>query len=180
MKALLLYATSQGQTRRIMHHLAARLESQGNEVALVEARAGTELEIADFDACILAASVHAGRYQPALVATAKQHAQALSARPGLFLSVSLTAAGNDPEDWTELDRLAQGFLAETGWVGPRVAHVAGALRFSEYGFFEYWAMLWISRRKNREVSGKEDVEFTDWGALDALLDEWSAAVCAGR
>jgi menaquinone-dependent protoporphyrinogen oxidase len=180
MKALLLYATTQGQTRKIMQHLAARLESQGNEVALVEAKSRSELEIADFDVCILAASVHAGRYQDPLVATVKQHAQALSARPGLFLSVSLTAAGNDPEDRAELDRLARGFLAETGWRGPQVAHVAGALRFSEYGFFEYWAMRWIARRKDRTVSGKEDIEFTDWDALDGLLDHWSAAACAGR
>jgi menaquinone-dependent protoporphyrinogen oxidase len=180
MKLLLLYASTQGQTRKIMRHIADRLEGEGNVVLLVEAGSDPEPDVAGVDACILAASLHAGRYQTALVATAKQHAQALSARPRMFLSVSLTAAGNDPEDWAELDRLAQRFLAETGWVGPRVAHVAGALRFSEYGFFEYWAMLWISRRKNREVSGKEDVEFTDWGALDALLDEWSAAVCAGR
>jgi menaquinone-dependent protoporphyrinogen oxidase len=180
MKLLLLYATSQGQTRKIMQHIADRLESMGHVVSLVDASGNLEPGMADIDACIVAGSVHAGHYQKPLAAVAKRQAAALSARPGLFVSVSLTAAGNDPEERSELDRVARNFLADTGWEGARVAHVAGALRFSEYGFFEYWAMLWISRRKDRTISGKEDIELTDWQALDALIDEWLETACVGR
>jgi menaquinone-dependent protoporphyrinogen oxidase len=184
MKILLLYGSSQGQTEKIMQHLSQRLSSAGHQPALVKAGADTVPDIVSFDACILAASVHVGQFQKVLVETAREQASALSARPGLFLCVSLTAAGNDPAEQAELERQVSAFLDHTGWTGPRVAHVAGALRFSQYGFFEYWAMRWIARRKQKqtgefagiEVTGKEDIEFTDWEKLNALVDDWLASV----
>lgn len=182
MKLLLLYATSQGQTGRIMQHTAERLERAGHAVTLLQAGIDRMPDIADFDACILAASMHAGQYQAALRHAVQAQAGTLSARPGLFLSVSLTAAGHDAQEHAELAQRVQAFLDETGWQGPQVAHVAGALRFSEYGFFEYWAMRWIARRRQQQdpafadldVSGREDIEFTDWAALDMRVDAWMA------
>ena len=174
MKLLLLYATTQGQTRKIMRHIADRLVAQGHSVELVPADQAADqagaLEPSRFDAAILAGSIHAGQYQTELLQAAHALSPALNRLPGLFLTVSLTAAGDDPAEQAELDRLARGFLNDTGWQTPQIAQVAGALRFSAYGFFEYWAMLWISRQKNRTLTGKEDIEFTDWPALDTLTD----------
>lgn len=172
MKILMLYATSQGQTRKIMRHLAERFAKAGHSVELLPAAEDEGLDPLRFDAAILAGSIHAGRYQPALIDAARRHAPALSQRPGLFVSVSLTAAGDDPDDRKELARLVDAFMAETGWQGAESAHVPGAIRFTEYNFFEYWAMLWISRYKGADFTGKEDIEFTDWAALDALADAW--------
>ncbi len=190
MKILLLYGTTQGQTRKIMRHIADRLAAQNHSVELVPADQATGLgtdrttdrtsdRTADrtggldptrFDAAILAGSLHAGRYQSELLKVTHAMAPALNRLPGLFLSVSLTAAGDEPAERAELERLARGFLTDTGWDALQIAQVAGALRFSAYGFFEYWAMLWISRQKNRTLTGREDIEFTDWPALDALTD----------
>lgn len=184
MNLLLLYATTQGQTRKIMRHIADRLVAQGHTVELVAAQGAApaaDLDPARFDAAILAGSIHAGQYQTALLQAAHGLAPALNRIPGLFLTVSLTAAGDDPAERAELDRLARGFLNDSGWRDPQVAQVAGALRFSAYGFFEYWAMRWIARHRGQQVSGKEDVEFTDWPALDALVDSFvTRAETAGR
>lgn len=180
MKVLLLYATTQGQTRKVMRHVADRLIAGGHSVELVPADQDEGLDPARFDAAILAGSIHAGQYQTALIQSAHRHAAALNRLPGLFLTVSLTAAGDDPAERAELDRLARGFLTDTGWQAPQIAQVAGALRFSAYGFFEYWAMLWISRRQNRTLTGREDIEFTDWPALDALVEGFLARITAGN
>ena len=174
MKVLLLYATTQGQTRKIARHIADRLAARQHSVELVPASEDEGLDPGRFDAAILAGSIHAGQYQTALLQSAHRHAAGLNRLPGLFVTVSLTAAGDDPAERAELDRLARGFLTDTGWQNPQIAQVAGALRFSAYGFFEYWAMLWISRRKNRTVTGREDIEFTDWAALDALVEGFMA------
>lgn len=190
MRFLLLFASTQGQTARIMAHVADRLRLRGHDVTLLQAQelatkkpaetGPAETGLEGFDAVILAGSVHAGRYQTELLQAAHGlvhgAAPGLNALPGLFLSVSLTAAGDDPAEHAELDRLAQGFLSDTGWKGARIAQVAGALRFSAYGFFEYWAMRWIARQRGRPVTGKEDIELTDWQALDATLEGFLAAV----
>jgi menaquinone-dependent protoporphyrinogen oxidase len=179
MKFLLLYATTEGQTRKVFRHLADRLVGAGHSVELLDGADAEGLDPTRFDAAILGGSLHAGRYQPALLAAAHGQAAALSALPGLFVSVSLTAAADDPGERAELDRLAAGFLSDAGWQGAQVLHVAGALRFGAYGFFEYWAMRWIARHRGMAVEGRETIELTDWAALDSAVDAFAVRVAAG-
>ena len=61
-----------------------------------------------------------------------------------MLSVSLSAAGTDAEDWAGIHKCVAQFEADTGWIPGRVEHVAGAFRFSEYDFFRAWAMRRIA------------------------------------
>lgn len=171
MKVLIVYATTEGQTRKIARHAADHLAGQGHTVELLAAGEAGDLTLARFDAAVLAGSLHAGAFQKALRGFVGTHAQGLSAMPVLFLAVSLTAAGDDPEERAELERCVARFGEETGWRPGQVAHVAGALRFSEYDFFRYWAMRWIARHRDERVSGKEDVEYTDWAALERTLDD---------
>jgi menaquinone-dependent protoporphyrinogen oxidase len=171
-KILIVYATTEGQTRKIARHGADHLVAQGHSAEVLAAAEAEGLAPDHFDAVVLAGSLHAGQFQKALRGYAGAHAQALNARPSLFLAVSLTAAGHDTDERAELDACVKRFCDETGWRPGRIAHVAGALLFSEYDFFRYWAMRWIARSRGEQVTGKEDVEFTDWPALDRTLDDW--------
>ena len=174
MKLLMLYATTDGQTRRIARHVADRLADLGHGVELIAAAEAGDLDPGRFDRVILAGSLHAGGYQPVLADWAAARAPALNARPGLFLAVSLSAAGDDPEDWAGLNACLAAFLARTGWTPGRVLHVAGAFRFSAYGFFRSWAMTRIAAAKDPSVHPDADREYTDWARLDRDLDLWLA------
>ncbi len=174
MRVLIVYATTEGQTRRIARFAADHLGAARHSVELLHAADGDDLDPARFDTAILAGSVHAGVYQEELTSFARDHAAAFGAMRTLFLSVSLSAAGTHPEDWRGLDAAVERFCNETGWTPGRIAHVAGALRFSEYSFFRYWAMRWIAQHRDESVQGGSDVEYTDWDALRTLLDEWAA------
>lgn len=175
MKILVLYATTDGQTRKIARHVADGLADKGHGVELLEARDGEGLELARFDRAILAGSLHAGGYQAALASFARSHAAALNDMPTLFLAVSLSAAGDDAEDWAGLRKCLDEFHSETGWTPTRSAHVAGAFRFSEYGFFRAWVMKRIAAQKDASVDPHQDREYTDWAALDAEVAGWLAA-----
>ena len=175
MKILVLYATTDGQTRKIARHVADGLADKGHGVELLEARDGEGLELARFDRAILAGSLHAGGYQAALASFARSHAAALNAMPTLFLAVSLSAAGDDAEDWAGLRKCLDEFHSETGWTPTHSAHVAGAFRFSEYGFFRAWVMKRIAAQKDASVDPHQDREYTDWAALDAEVAGWLAA-----
>ncbi len=175
MRVLIVYATTEGQTRKIARAAADHLGAGGHNVELLHAADGDDLDLARFDGAVLAGSVHAGSFQEDLRDFARDHAAALGDLRTLFVAVSLSAAGNHPEDWVGLEAAVTRFCAETGWTPGRVAHVAGALRFSEYSFFRYWAMRWIAQHRDESVEGGADVEYTDWDALRALLDEWAAA-----
>ncbi|MGC9370726.1 MAG: flavodoxin domain-containing protein [Paracoccaceae bacterium] len=174
MKTAIIYATTEGQTRKIARFCADRLADAGDSVELIQAEDASDIDLSRFDGAILAASVHIMRYQKEMVEFATAQADALNGLRTLFLSVSLAAAGDDPEDWEGLGKCVAEFSAKTGWTPGQVEHVAGAFKFSEYDFFRSWAMRWIAAQKGQEVSPGEDREYTDWAALGATLDAWRA------
>lgn len=174
MKILICYATTEGQTRKICRFCADRLIAAGHSVELLPATEAEGLDLAQFDAAILAGSVHLGKLQPELADFATTQAQALNRMPTLLLQVSLAAAGTDPEDRADLDRIAALFCDAAGWRPGALHHVAGAFRFTRYDFFKSWAMRYIAAQKGQTVDPQADREYTDWAALEALLLGWPA------
>lgn len=172
MNILICYATTEGQTRKICRFCADQLFALGHSVELLNAADAGDLELAGFDAAILAGSVHGGRIQPALAEVAKAHAAALNGLPTLYLQVSLSAAGTDPQEHADLDRIADEFCAAAAWSPGAVHHIAGAFRFAQYDFFKSWAMRYIAAQKEQEVDPHADLEYTDWPALSALMQNW--------
>ncbi len=177
MKVLIVYASTEGQTRKIARFVADRLADAGQSVELMRAEDAEGLDVARFDGAILAGSIHVGAFQKSLVTFAKCHADALSRIPTLFLGVSLAAAGDDPDDWRGLEACVAKFTAEAAWTPGQVEHVAGAFRFGEYDFFRSWAMRWIARSKGEaEPAAGNDREYTDWARLGTTLDSWVASL----
>jgi len=173
MYLLIAYATTDGQTRKIARFVADRLAAGGHAVELLRVDDAEGLDLARFDGGILAGSLHAGSYQKALRSFVTGAMPALGSIPTLFLAVSLSAAGKDPEDWAGLRKCLADFQIETGWTPGRIEHVAGAFRFSEYDFFRAWAMRRIADQKGETVSPGQDKEYTDWAELGRALDDWT-------
>ena len=179
MHVAIIFASTEGQTRKIAQFVQATLVGLGAHTTLVSADAATGMDFTPFEGVITAASIHAGRYQPEFLAFAKAHAEDLKARPTLFLSVSLAAAGDAYEDWADLDRIVERMTDETGFRPKRVEQVAGAFRFEHYGFVKYWAVRWIEAKKDPEAVPGEDKEYTDWDAVAAKVGDWTAGLSAG-
>jgi menaquinone-dependent protoporphyrinogen oxidase len=178
MKILIAYATTDGQTRKIARFAADRLAGQGHAVELLNVEDAEGLDLTRFDGAILAGSLHVGGYQKALREFVTNSRDELAAMPTLFLAVSLSAAGSDPEDWKGLQDCLVAFEDETGWTPGRTEHVAGAFRFTEYDFFRAWAMRRIADQKGQKVEPGKDREYTDWPALIVVLDGWLSAIKA--
>ena len=173
MKLLIAYATTDGQTRKIARFAADWLVDAGHTVELLNVDDCEGLVLTRFDRAVLAGSLHAGGFQKALVGFAKT--PELVALRCLFLPVSLSAAGEDAEDWAGLRACVATFLAETGLQPERIEHVAGAFRFAEYDFFRAWAMRRIAAQKGEVVDPHGAKEYTDWARLRAVLVDWVAA-----
>lgn len=175
MKILVVYATTDGQTRKIARFCADRIADQGHAVELLDASDAEGLVLGRFDGAILAGSLHVGGFQKTLAGFVRASVSDLNHMRSLFLPVSLSAAGDDPEDWKGLQDCVAKFLAETGWSPGQIAHVAGAFRFTEYDFFRSWAMKRIAAQKGEAVDPHADKEYTDWAALGRMIDGWLAA-----
>ena len=179
MRVLIVFGTTEGQTEKIAAFVADRLLAQGHDAVLV--KAGVDAVSPDpkeFDAVLVAASLHAGRYQPAVIDFVRQHRAAIGARRNALLSVSLAAAGHDAEDRTGLEKCVVAFMGEGGWRPDRIHHAAGAFRYTEYDFFKRWAMKYIAYRKGAPTDTSRDYELTDWEDLARFADSFlSSALC---
>jgi menaquinone-dependent protoporphyrinogen oxidase len=172
MPILILYATTEGQTRKIARRAAAHLTAGGQSVELLPAAEIAQIDPRLYDRAILMASVHAGRYQRDFTDAILRNAEALARLPNAFVSVSLSAASDDPEDHEAIAECVRKMEAETGWRPGRVEHVAGAFRFTQYDFLKSWAMRWIAARKDPKADPRTDTEYTNWDALYLFLDDF--------
>jgi len=172
-KLLVLYGTTDGQTAKIARFLATELRTFGVPTDVVEA--GTaDPDPRDYAGVIVAASVHMGGYQPGVVRWTKAHAKALRGKPSAFLSVCLGVLQQDLAVQRDLVGIINRFEARTGWKPPRVKLVAGALKYTRYG----WLKRMVMRRMAGKAGGSTDVsrdhEYTDWADLREFAEAFWA------
>ncbi len=108
MKFLVIYATTEGQTRKIVEFVAGQLKNLSHEVELLDsARRLLDLEIFAYDAVIIAGSVHQRKHQESIANFAIAHRGQLEKLPVLLISVSLSIAfdGGDDEAQKYVDML---------------------------------------------------------------------------
>jgi menaquinone-dependent protoporphyrinogen oxidase len=181
MKLLMVYGTSEGQTQKISRFLADCLAKRGHQTSVVNAIEPSQgADPRDFDGVIIAGSVHAGRYQSAIIHYLREHLAAIDARPNAFLSVSLAAAGDDEEDVEGLKKCVADFTHETGWTPHCIHHVAGAFRYTAYDFLKRWAMKYIAYRKGGPTDTSRDYELTDWDDLTRFVDSFVKSLADPR
>lgn len=167
MKFLIVYGTTEGQTRKIVQAIVKQLENRGHEAKAFDSdRRMADLEITTFDAAILAGSVHEQRHQETFTNFVIAHRQQLRELPTLLISVSLSIAFKDGR--SEAQRYVDNFQAYTEFNPKRVSLVAGALRYKEYDYFMSQIIEHVVLGDREQI--REDREFTDWTALESDVD----------
>ena len=96
--------------------------------------------------------------------------------PAAFLSVSLSAARRDEPARREVRKAIARFVEQTDWTPGSVLPVAGALRYTRYGFFTRLLMLFISKMVGGDTDTSRDYEYTDWNALTEFAQRFARMV----
>ena len=182
-RVLIAYATSEGQTSRIVTSLAEELRQCGDDVHLIElAGGGQSIDTSPVDTVIVAASVHAGKHQDNAIEFVKSHLGDLSNKRTAFLSISLSAAANEEAGRSRAIEQLHAFLRDTGWSPDYSETIAGAFHFTR--FSRLWQ--WIIRASERLFSGElrrqgwpsmtVDKEYTDWAAVRTFAHRFSESI----
>lgn len=175
MKLLIVYGTTEGHTRKICEFLRDKAQELGHKVSIVDST-DAELHPKGFEAAIIGASVHTNKYQSSIKHYVQKHAEHLNTLPSIFMSVSLTAAHDEPESWEELNRITQEFLNETGWNPTFIEQVAGALRYTKYNFFKKFIMRMIAQKTGDSTDTSKDHEYTDWDQVERMITRLERAI----
>jgi len=163
-RILIAYGTRHGQTKRIVDEMTSALEAAGHNVARCNLRRAEPDPLHAYDGVLVAASVHVGGYEREVRRWVREHVAEIDAMPNAFVSVSLSAANNDPQSVAETDAVVQKFCDGTGWHPDRVTRFAGALVYSKYNWLLKRIMRNIVRKQEqgRYTDMTRDYNFTDF------------------
>lgn len=174
MKLLVLYGTTEGQTRKIARYIESEAEKLGWAASVCNLTEEAP-NLQGCDAVIIASSIHMGRYQTAVADYAIRNAPVLTKMPSAFVSVSLTAAGNDEESWKELHELTEHFLKHCAWTPTQTLQVAGALKYTQYDWLRKQLMRMIAKSAGGSVETTHDHEYTNWDELKMFVKDFLPA-----
>jgi menaquinone-dependent protoporphyrinogen oxidase len=166
---LIVYATTDGHTRRIGERLQQRLQSGGRPVVLKHLPDCTADDVAAAGAIVIGASIRYGKHKPEVAAFIARHLVALQARPSAFFSVNVVAR-KPGKDVPEGNPYLQKFLRSIAWRPQHLAVFAGRLDYPSLGTLDRTMIRFIMWMTKGPTDPKGVYEFTDWVRVDAFGD----------
>ncbi|WP_318567234.1 flavodoxin domain-containing protein [Salinigranum marinum] len=174
---LTVFGTGEGQTEKIADSITEEFRARGHEATTVNvAEIDSELDLDEFDAVLIGASVHYGRQQKSVRKWVKMNRDVLVRTPNGFFQVSGASGAKNDEGLAEATGYLDKFIDDTNWQPDRIALFGGALRFSEYGFLKRALLKFIVRNQEFETDESGDAELTDWESVVSFAGEFAAFV----
>lgn len=169
MKILIVYGTTEGQTRKIARYMEEHLQTQGHQVMVSDAADDPPAPIG-YDAVILGGSLHMMKHQASLAHYAQKYSEALNRVPSAFFSVSLGVVTGEEGALKEARRIADEFVHQSAWSPEIIELIGGALKYTEYDYFKRYMMKMISKKAGGDTDTSHDHEYTDWNAVAAFCN----------
>ncbi len=164
---LILYSTTDGHTLKICRHLQQVIERQSHRVTMKSVDEEPGVDIAPYDKVVVGARIRYGKHTPQVFEFARSHRQALDARPNAFFTVNVVA--RKPEkDSPDTNPYMRKFLARSVWRPKLLGVFAGRIDYKRYGFWDRQVIRFIMWITKGPTAPDTDVEFTDWGQVDAF------------
>ncbi|MDX1345631.1 MAG: flavodoxin domain-containing protein [Sedimenticolaceae bacterium] len=178
MRILIAYASLEGQSEKIAHRIGETLEHSGAEPLYVNTREHPEAPWPrDCNGLIAGGPLHREHHPQELGQWLENHRSDWAELPTAFFSVSLSAASDRQQDLDDAQRVMQEFLDEIGMDPDMTATIAGALKYSRYGFFKKRIMRNIVKKSGgKELDMSRDYEYTDWNQVDRFATEFLASI----
>lgn len=172
MKILIVYATSEGQTRKIARFMEEVLQAENHKVVIADA---TEEPPSpeNFDAVLIGSSIHIQKYHSSIKDYIMKNLDELNQKHSAFFSVSMAIASNIEEEHEEVKKVALGFMEKTGWKPHKISHMAGALKYTQYDYFKKLIMRMIAKKEGGSTDTTKDHEYTDWDAVRSFAQDFA-------
>jgi menaquinone-dependent protoporphyrinogen oxidase len=176
-KFLIVYASKQGQTQKIALSISEHLKIHGCRSETFNIKdLPKNLELEDYNAIIIGASVHASGYSRKLYKWLKTNAKILSLKPTAFYSVCLGILQNEHKVSRAEQKIMEDLFKKTHWSPESSTIFAGALTYSKYNWLIKRVMRNIARKAGFETDMSKDYEYTDWNAVKHFTDRFSSIV----
>ncbi|MFA7061089.1 MAG: menaquinone-dependent protoporphyrinogen IX dehydrogenase [Pedobacter sp.] len=164
-KILIIYSTTDGQTKKISIRLQKVIEQQGHKVTLCSITECSSLDLRSFDKIVFGASIRYGKHSPLVTDFINRNKELLDSKPNAFFSVNVVA--RKPEkSRPEANPYLQKFLRRISWSPKELAVFAGRIDYPSYRFFDRLMIRLIMWMTKGPTDPKAVVEFTDWQQVE--------------
>ncbi len=172
-KLLILYATKQGQAKKIADVICSQLQMDGHDCEMFNIESlPISFSLSDYDAVIIGASVHVKSYSSILRKWISKNILELRKKPTAFYSVCLGVVQNNPEVDKDLKNILFTFFDATSWTPSIYTIFAGALPYSKYNWFMKRIMRSIAKKAGVKTDINRDYEYTNWDDVKNFAQEF--------
>ena len=166
-KFLILYASTDGHTKKICNRLQQVIELLGHQVTLVSIDDESQVDLQAFDKIVIGASIRYGKHSPKITDFINRNKQLLDSKPNAFFSVNIVARKpekNQPDTNPYMCK----FLKKITWHPKELAVFAGKLEYPKYSFFDRTMIRLIMFITKGPTDPKAVIEFTDWQQVESF------------
>ena len=173
MSALLLYCSTDGQTKKIMTQIANELRQQGCECDVRDLTSVQQsLNLSAYNKVLVGASIRYGYFNKALDKFITRHLTQLNNMPSAFFGVNLTARKVE-KSTPETNSYIRKFLDKTPWKPTLTGVFAGALFYPRYKWIDRVMIQLIMRMTTGETDPTKEIEYTDWSKVSEFATHFT-------
>lgn len=163
---LLIYASVDGQTKKISNFLSEQLEQEGKKMVLYDVDE-FDGKLENFDKIIIGSSIRYGVHHKSLIEFINVNKHKLDLRKTAFFSVNLVA--RKPEkNQANTNPYVIKFFKEITWRPTIVEVFAGKLDYKKYPFFDRIMIQFIMWITKGPTDKNTKIEYTDWDRVKAF------------
>lgn len=167
-KTLLLYASQDGQTLKIMQFIEHCLRD--TKACELKDLYKDDIDLKAYDQVVIGGAVRYGHLNKKLYQFIERNANTLTNMPNAFFCVNLTAR-KEGKDTPETSVYMKTFLKRSVWQPQRLAVFAGALKYPQYKLFDRLMIQLIMKITGGETDPSKEVEYTNWDKVAEFSKE---------
>ncbi|ENQ1033105.1 menaquinone-dependent protoporphyrinogen IX dehydrogenase [Vibrio parahaemolyticus] len=170
-KALFLYSSREGQTKKIFHYIEEQLTDF--ECELVDLHNVETMDFSQYEKVLIGASIRYGHLNNKLYQFIERNLTQLEQNKVAFFCVNLSARKEDQgKDTPEGSAYIRKFLIKSPWKPTLIGVFAGALYYPRYGWFDKMMIKFIMSMTGGETDTTKEVEYTNWEKVALFADKF--------
>lgn len=165
-KILLVYATTDGHTRKICERLQQVIESCGQQVQLL-AIDEAQPDLSQYAKIVVGASIRYGKHSKLIYDFVRRNQPLLDSKPNAFFSVNVVARKPD-KNQPDTNPYLKKFLTQIDWQPKQLAVFGGVLDYPSYRFWDRLMIRLIMWMTKGPTAPDTRIDYTDWGEVEAF------------
>ena len=171
MKSLIIYSSTDGQTKKICEAIRENFNNK-ESVEILPIEDAFNLNIKNYDQIILGASIRYGNYKTNLFKFIKNNIGILDKKKNAFFSVNVVARKSE-KNTPGTNPYIKKFLKKTNWRPKKIEVFAGKVDYPNYNFFNKLVIRFIMFITKGPTDISQSYEFTDWEKVQKFSVELS-------